>query len=138
MDTYQNNEFWNKTQRAITPLFLYKPTHSVKFKNAHEEIMENDFSYIMVVLESLETTTNTKMIAMNFMCWEVSDDDTGGHDSKQMSFLESQRQKISQFVTAPIRAFGKHQIDILKFENSPLSLKEMKRYTDKWKKASAI
>jgi|10_taG_2_1085330.scaffolds.fasta_scaffold09256_7 hypothetical protein len=138
MDTYQNNEYWNKTQRAITPLFLYKPTHPVKLKKANEEIGDVDFSYMMVVLESLETTTNTKLVAMNFMCWEISDDNTGGHDSKQMSFLDSQRRKISHFITAPIRAFRKHEIDILKFENSPLSLKEMKRYTDKWKKASVI
>jgi hypothetical protein len=138
MDTYEDNEYWNETQRTITPLFLYKPTHPVKFRDVDKEIKHLDFSYMMVVIESLELDADIEFISMNFMVWELCDNDECSHDSKVMSFLKNEKKKISWFLSAPTRTFGKHEVDILKFENSPLSLKEIKRYTDKWKKASAI
>jgi len=113
----------------VAPLFLYKPTFPVKFRT--EDLEDSEFSYLVVVIRTASKNTKEKMTGINFMYWGLGEDD-GVHDSKQMAFSNSERDERNHFMTTPLRAFRKHEIDILKLEGTPLSLKRLQKYTDIW------
>ena len=119
----------NFLNEDVIPLFLYKPTFPVRLRT--EELKDSEFSYLVVVIRTTSKKTKEKVTGINFMYWGIGKEEDV-YDSKQMAFTSSERDKRNHFMTAPLRAFKKHEIDILKLEGVPLSLEKLQKYTDIW------